>query len=132
MSVDNARELGRVWLETARNSLRVAQLAYGGGLYADAVFNTQQAAEKALKAYLLFHTREFPFTHNLLHLRNLCQALDSSFGSLELEVATLNNYYMETRYAQTIITLQSYTEPIAAEAIRLARNVLAVVEPLMI
>ncbi len=132
MSAANAQDLARVWLRSARDSLRMAEVAHREGLYADAVFNAQQTAEKALKAYLLFHTREFPFTHDLAYLQGLCERLDVSFTALIGACDRLTEYYTEPRYPETIISWQNYTEPLAAEAVQLARNVFAVVEPRMV
>jgi HEPN domain-containing protein len=132
MSADNARDLARVWLQSARDTLRVAEWASNTGLYADAVFNAQQTAEKALKAYLLFHTREFPFTHDLRYLQDLCRRLDATFGSLDLEAIKLNEYYTEPRYLDTAISHRQYTDAVAIQAVQFARNVLAVVEPRMV
>lgn len=92
MSADNAQDLARVWLRSARNSLRMAEIAHREGLYADAVCNAQQTAEKALKAYLLFHTREFPFTHDLAYLQGLCERLDAGFSALAIACDRLTEY----------------------------------------
>jgi HEPN domain-containing protein len=37
-------------------------------------YHAQQCAEKHLKAYLVFHAIDFPFTHNLRRLLELCAA----------------------------------------------------------
>ncbi len=39
--------------------------------YRSIAFHAQQCAEKALKAYLVYHGIDFPFTHNIAHLLEL-------------------------------------------------------------
>jgi HEPN domain-containing protein len=41
-----------------------------------ACFHCQQAVEKSLKAFLIFHGVAFPFTHDLGKLMPLCAAMD--------------------------------------------------------
>lgn len=67
-------------------------------LFALTCFHFQQAAEKYLKAYLLFKKKSFRKVHNLIELAKLCKLIDKSFKSLRKETALLNPYYTETRY----------------------------------
>ncbi len=46
------RAEGRRWLAQAENDLRFAELAAREGFFAQACFNSQHAAEEALKAFL--------------------------------------------------------------------------------
>jgi HEPN domain-containing protein len=64
---DETRQaLTRQWLRDARGHLRVAELTESHGDLADpACYHAQQAAERALKAVLVFLQIDFPFTHNL-------------------------------------------------------------------
>ncbi len=67
-------------MRIASDDLRIADAALGldppvTGL---ALSHAQQAAEKALKAYLVYHDRTFPLTHNLKDLARPFEDLDSS------------------------------------------------------
>jgi HEPN domain-containing protein len=90
----------RSWLVKASLDLRAAQhdLEASPPLSADAVFHCQQAAEKALKAFLAWHDEPFRKTHNLEELGRQAAALDSSLGSLVDRAGGLTEYAWKFRY----------------------------------
>lgn len=61
-------------------------------------FHCQQAVEKYLKAFLVKHQIEFPKTHSMMTLINLCSKADSSFKEKLLEADILTDYAVEIRY----------------------------------
>ena len=62
------------------------------------VYHCQQAAEKAIKAYLVYQAIEFPKTHNLVALLALCLPIESKFGEWRQMGITLNPYATAYRY----------------------------------
>jgi len=93
------RDLVRAWLSKADSDLKAAELALQAETALDtACFHAQQAAEKYLKAYLTFHAIEFPLTHNLNALINLCASRDGAFGTLHGLGSILTPYAVELRY----------------------------------
>jgi HEPN domain-containing protein len=86
------------WLSKAENDLRTLAAAINVESYDTACFHAQQAAEKALKAFLINAGIEFPFTHNLVKLTKLCSTVDDSFTSLEVVVEPLTPFAVELRY----------------------------------
>jgi HEPN domain-containing protein len=63
------------WLEFAEEDLRLARhgLTLTSGVpYRLIAFHAQQCAEKYLKAYLVYHGIDFPYTHNIARLLELC------------------------------------------------------------
>jgi HEPN domain-containing protein len=70
----------REWLERAADDLREAahDLTAAPLLVRGAVFHCQQAAEKALKAFLAAHERPFRRTHDLDELGIAVVALDAT------------------------------------------------------
>ena len=72
--------------------------------YNSCAFHCQQAAEKALKAYLLLQNPRPLDGHNLTWLCRRAAGLDESFKQWLQESATLNRYYIETRYPTDIPT----------------------------
>ena len=62
------------------------------------VFHSQQAAEKAVKAFLTFHQIPFRKTHDLADLGSQCATADSSLGRILREVADLTDYASAFRY----------------------------------
>jgi HEPN domain-containing protein len=89
----------RQWLKKANADLRMADLAQAEtSLIAETGFHCQQAAEKALKAYLTFHEVEFDWSHNITYLLRLCAAKDPSFAQFEPSAARLTQFAVQFRY----------------------------------
>ena len=90
----------RAWAERAEEDFTLAKSAFQRKkpLVAGTCFHAQQCAEKYLKALLVSKNADFPKTHDLLMLNDLC----SSAGVfLEIDVRLLNSltdYAVRTRY----------------------------------
>jgi len=84
----------REWLVRAQHDLLAAQALLGTRptLSDVAVYHCQQAAEKALKAFLFWHDTPFRKTHDLEELGVQCVALDASLDSLLDKISTLTPY----------------------------------------
>jgi HEPN domain-containing protein len=91
-------DLVRRWWRKAGSDIAAIDALLSAGAFDTACFHAQQAAERALKAYLLSKDTEFPPTHNLSKLVELCSRLDASFGSLMALVESLTPYAVELRY----------------------------------
>jgi len=102
-------EITEKWLRKALADLRVAEKL----LELDEepwiiAFHTQQAVEKALKVYLIFHGKHFGKTHNLSQLIDLCIEIDQEFQQLhELSIDELYPLSIEARYSDTGVELTS-------------------------
>ncbi len=86
------------WLEFAEADRRSAHNAMQAADYRDVAFHCQQAAEKALKALIVYQTAERPpYIHNLRELLSLLA--DFAPPSLVVEaILVLNPHYRATRY----------------------------------
>lgn len=93
-------------------------------LLEDAVFHAQQAAEKALKAFLASREQPFAKTHELLYLARQCEQLDAEFAALEPAVCILNPYLSQFRYPGGDATPDRRQ---AEEALELAAGIVAFV-----
>lgn len=91
-------DLVRGWLRKARSDEVAMEASLSAGALDAACFHAQQAAEKYLKAFLVYAGIEFPLTHNLVKLVELCAGSDSAFRSLTRVAATLVPYAVEVRY----------------------------------
>ncbi|MBW7917682.1 MAG: HEPN domain-containing protein [Anaerolineae bacterium] len=90
MDLQSGRGLSR---GKARNSRARGERNY------DAVcFHCEQAVEKYMKAYLLKKGVDFPKTHNLIELHELCLPLDGSFEIQRDLLLELNQYGVRYRY----------------------------------
>lgn len=86
------------WLEKARRDLDDARFAASGSRWNLACFLSQQAAEKALKAFLYARGAEAVWGHSVAELCQEAAAHDAAFGALRVEAAALDQYYIPTRY----------------------------------
>jgi HEPN domain-containing protein len=86
------------WLEQARRDLDDARYAAAGARWNLACFLAQQAAEKALKAYLYSRGAESVWGHSVAELCHEAAAHDLDFETARAEAAPLDQYYIPTRY----------------------------------
>ena len=98
MTPDESRrdEAGR-WLAQARKDLNAASLL-ASPEPSRSVFHSQQAAEKAAKAFLTFHDVPFRKTHDLNELGRQCAALNPALGTLFQNASVLTDYAVVFRY----------------------------------
>ncbi len=89
----------RAWFARAEEDMAAVALFLKEGGFANAAcFHAQQAAEKYLKAFILFHGKEIRKIHLLDQLALSCQELDASFEALKEDAVFLTQFYIETRY----------------------------------
>ena len=67
-------------------------------LFEVVAFHSQQAVEKALKAFLVWHQVEFPKTHDVRRLLALCASNDPDLAETLTRAAELTPYGVEYRY----------------------------------
>lgn len=89
------------WLRRAESNL--ARARFGRQvpevLYEDLCFDAQQAAEKSLKAFMLYMGMETPRTHSIDYFLKLIEDSGKVCIPAELkEAAVLTDYSVETRY----------------------------------
>jgi HEPN domain-containing protein len=60
-------------------------------------YHAQQCAEKYLKAYLVFHVIDFPYTHDIAQLLEMCAAHGPWAGELR-DAEELTPYAITARY----------------------------------
>lgn len=112
-------DLVRGWLRKALSDMQAMDASNDVGALDAACFHAQQAAEKLLKAYLIHHDIEFPYTHNLLTLLQLAENTDQNFKGLQQAAEILTPYAVELRYDD-----EFWPGPeVAQEACNLANNV---------
>ncbi len=90
----------RAWLEKAASDLRAAEHATTAHppLLDAVVFHCQQAAEKALKGFLVWNDQPFRKTHNLEELGDACLKLDRSLEPTVNRAVPLTEYAWRFRY----------------------------------
>lgn len=90
----------RAWLSKALMDLRAAAhlLQAVPPLLGGVVFHSQQVAEKALKAFLVWHDEPFRKTHNLEELGRQVLTFDPTLQSIVDRAVELTPYAWQYRY----------------------------------
>ncbi len=86
-------------------------------------YHSQQSTEKCLKAYLVYHNVDFPYTHNIRRLLKLCGKLGPWPQTLE-DAEELTPYAITARYPGED---DEVTEAEATRAVGVAEHVRDVV-----
>jgi len=114
------------WLDYGDEDLRLAR--HGLSLasscpYRLIAFHAQQCAEKHLKAYLVFRGIDFPYTHNISRLLELCGE-EAPWAENLLDAEELSPFATTVRYPGEE---EEVTEEEAVRAINIAAKVYDVV-----
>lgn len=90
------------WIRKAGHDLKASQILIANDdpdpVYDAAIYHTQQCAEKALKAFLVFSEIPIDKTHNLRRLIELCHEIDTEFAPLFDDAEMLTPYATAFRY----------------------------------
>lgn len=88
------------WLTKANDDLKIVEHELDlpeKEIVKDAVcFHCQQAVEKYLKAFLIYHKTEVERTHDIEHLLDQCALIDKDF--VNIEVRELSSFGVDIRY----------------------------------
>ena len=96
MPEESRRDEAARWLAQARKDLNAARLL-ASAEPSRSVFHSQQAAEKAARAFLTFQDVTFRKTHDLNELGGQCAALNPSLAPLSKHASDLTNYAVVSR-----------------------------------
>ena len=88
------------WFKKAENDLLAIKhlIGFEHAPYDVCCFHAQQAAEKYLKSYLVSKNVEFPRTHDLKKLVELCLQFNEKFNEVFKLVTTLTEFGVTPRY----------------------------------
>jgi HEPN domain-containing protein len=88
------------WILRAQEDLAAAGLVLNAPspLVRTALFHSQQAVEKAMKAFLTWHDARFREVHNLEELGECCIGIESTLASAVTSVTPLTKYAVRFRY----------------------------------
>src|SRR5712692_10251667 len=90
----------RAWLRKAAEDLRAADVERTAEppVTGDIVFHAQQAAEKVLKGFLVWHGQTFRKTHSLEELGEQCLKIEVALKMLIDRAVPLTEYAWKFRY----------------------------------
>ncbi len=112
-----------VWLMQAQYDLQAAEISRKNGFYEWSCFQAGQAAEKALKAVIVYHGKSAPKVHKLGVLIGMIKNIDARFRGIRLDITELQSYTFSARYPFLIPgNLETPHEYIDAEDARICIN----------
>ncbi len=127
--VSRAKDL----MEDAEDFLGAAMDLYRTGRWSKVCFNSQQAAELALKAALNFYGLDRR-GHSVLDLLDELASIDPSFEAFRESAGILDQYYIPTRYANAFASgpaKRHFSENQAREALEMASSILKEVKKIV-
>src|SRR5258706_1644103 len=94
------QELTQKWLIKSKRDLTAAKILakHKPPIFDYAIFHCQQAAEKAVKAFLSYHGKDVPKVHKLEVLIKLAKEFDIDMDSKITYRSSLTDFAVETRY----------------------------------
>ncbi len=98
----------KAWLVKAWRDLETARRAVKDEppFYDVAVYHCQQAAEKAVKAFLVHHGKPYEKTHDIEVLVDLAEEVDASFSQLADAADALTPYATRFRYPNATFSVE--------------------------
>lgn len=127
------REESLRWLTQAQDEFQDADDLRKRGRFYLALFHFQQAAEKALKAYLYLKVKsiEVFYTHSIDDLLEMALEITPDFKEVN-RVKKLDRYYIPTRYPNGLpggVPSRYFDDPKEAEeAMELAKSLIGLVD----
>ena len=117
---------GLRWLNQSRQDLEDANFNRDGAKFNVSCFLCQQAAEKAVKAYLYYRGAEDVWGNSLIDLCEDAKLFDMFFDTIKSEARQLDKYYYITRYPEFLpggIASEAFQREDADRAIELSQIV---------
>ena len=98
----------KAWMVKAWRDLETARRAATGEppFYDVAVYHCQQAAEKAVKEFLVHHGKPYEKTHDIEVLTDLACEIDSNFNTLADAADALTPYATRFRYPNATFAVE--------------------------
>ena len=112
----------REWLRKADLDLQAARRLMSQPPHMPEIvcFHAQQAVEKFLKAFLVYHEVEFEKVHAIRYLLDLCVEIDSEYDCLRDRAEPLSRHAVQGRYP---MSGPEINEGQAAETVRVAGEI---------
>ena len=128
--VDDLRAMVKGWLIKAKHDLESAYRLSDGDdpLLDTAVYHCQQAAEKAIKGFLVYQGRQFGKTHDIRILIEQAEKNEPGFALWQEAAARLTPYAAAFRYPGDVISPDKEEYALALQA---AENLVAYIYSLL-
>lgn len=131
MELSSTKKIADQWLGRAYLNLQAARvMTQDRALRGLGCYHSHQAAEKALKGYLIQHRKGLPRIHDLEYLIILCMREDRFFQKLVPDGIFLNPFYIEMNYP--VLDSVTISLRIHQRALKAAQNIASFVESSLI
>ena len=123
----NQKKLAQEWFDIGDNEFGFAKAGFTElkDFYPQICFQCQQAVEKYLKEFLIYHQKKFPKIHDLTQLAKLCANIDKDFLKFLKDTDILGQYYLTSRYP---LEYPKAEENQAREALQIAEKIIRFVK----
>ena len=92
-------KIAKEWFAKGQSDLEDAEFLFNNNRAKESVsFHIQQAAEKYLKGYLIWHGWKLEKIHDLVKLIEDAKKFDKSFRRFVPSMRKITNFYFESRY----------------------------------
>lgn len=118
-----------LWVSKAQDNLKWAGDNLPLKNYPLVCFLSQQAVELLLKGFIYSKGQIPPKTHNLIRLEGVCADLGLNLKPYLEDLATLSEFYFETRYPDEILS-ELNEQTVAENAHRVATSLFEKILPL--
>jgi HEPN domain-containing protein len=119
-------ELTKKWMKKAENDIKAVEHLLGSGVTDAICFHSQQAAEKYLKAFLVYNSIDFPKTHDISFLIEKCKTVNGEFDELyKVKADFLTEFGVDIRYPEEFYIP---TEEEAKECFEISKKVIEFVK----
>jgi len=119
--------LAKDWLEKGKRDFEMAQLLYREKGYTDTIaFLVQQAVEKHLKGFLIYHGWKLEKIHDLERLLSETIKIDPAFAAFLDACRKIGEYYVESRYPLGFPV--DYPREEIKDSLDVAREIMAKIE----
>lgn len=120
------------WLRQALADLEAARVSLAAGHFEWSCFQAQQAAEKAMKAFLYARGYTSILTHSLKELTSEAVKLEPVFRNVASAARRLDTFYVPTRYpnglAGDMTPAEFYEQEDAEQCLSFAESILTIVK----
>ena len=97
--MQNRAEIAREWFEKGKHDIEGAKLLFNAEHYTDTIgILIQQAIEKYLKGFLIYHGWKLEKIHDLVRLLAEAVRYRADLGEFEDRCRHISEYYFEGRY----------------------------------
>jgi HEPN domain-containing protein len=125
------REGALRWLRQAEHDLAIARGHQERGDFSDACFMAEQAAQKALKAFLHAEGHRSVALHSAAQLAERCSQIYPAFTVHITAGRVLDQYYIPTRYPDALappaMPFESYTQEQGTTAVAASQAIVGLV-----